>query len=148
VAEGMNQRDVAAQLHVSQSAVSRIVRRYRKTNQHQALRKGKCGRKLSLSPKSIRLVARESIRNPHATARQIQMAVGGTVSDVSIDTVRRVLNSAGRQALRPVKSPSWTPAQMRVRLQWLKKYRQWTVDHWKKVRKLFTQLLKKIENKC
>jgi hypothetical protein len=104
------------------------------------MRHGKCGRKPLLSVKMQGYLARESRKNPRATARQIQKAVGGASAEASINTVKRALVRSGRLAYRPVKSPSWTENQMKTRLKWALKYRNWTVHQWKKVRKSYSQM--------
>jgi hypothetical protein len=139
VNDGMTQRAISAQLHLSQSAVARAVIRYKKTGKFAALRHGRCGRRLSLSVRTTRLLARASVQNPRASAREVQTTVGGNASNVSLSTVRRSLVRSGRLAFRPVKSPAWTNAQMLTRLQWVRKYRGWSVDHWKKVGNLFPE---------
>jgi transposase len=145
--EGLTQREIAVHLNVTQSVVARTVLHYKKTGHWQTIRKGKCGWKQSLSPHLARIVARESLKNPRATARQIRQAVGGSVTAVSLDTLRRSLNRSGRKAFRPVKSPSWTPSQMRVRLLWARRYSKWSAQQWQKVRKLVVALLEKINTK-
>jgi transposase len=139
VNDGMTQRAISAQLHLSQSAVARAVIRYKKTGKFTALRPGRCGRKLSLSVRTARLLARASVYNPRASAREVQTTVGGNANNVSLSTVRRSLVRSGRLAIRPVKSPAWTPAQMLARLQWARKYSGWSVDRWKKVRNRFQE---------
>jgi transposase len=132
---GFTQGVVAEQLEITQSAVKRICQRYKRTGSIDALRKGRCGRKSKISPHCARLLSRESLRNPKATARQVQAAVGDSANTVSVRTIQRSLIRSGLQTFRPVKSPSWTPAQMTARLEWAKKCRRWSVEKWKKVRR-------------
>ena len=134
---GLTQRQIASELNLAQSTVSSIILRFRRTGQATQNRKGKCGRKKLLTPRDERSIARASQANPRATAREIREAVGETIQHVSVETVKRTLRSAGRFSYRPVKSPSLSPAQMRVRLLWCRQYEHWTVDMWKKVSNLF-----------
>jgi transposase len=92
------------------------------------------------------MLARESVRHPGSSARQIQVAVGGPVSAVSISTIKRSLIRRGQVAYRPTKSPCFTAEKMRVRLQWCKIHRTWTVEDWKKVRKENEGLIVKKNN--
>ena len=76
----------------------------------------------------IRVIYRESVRNPQPAAAEIKTLVSGSVPDVSIATMKRELRRCGRFSFRPVKSPSLTPSQMRVRLLWARQRKDWTVD--------------------
>ena len=90
-----------------------------------------------MSLKTASNLARESQKNPRASARQIQITVADGVAAVSINTIKRALVRSGRLAIRPVKSPSWTEKQMKFRLEWALKYRNWSVDQWKHVSHVF-----------
>ena len=149
VSKGLTQRRIAEQLHLSQSAVARTVLRYKKAGQHQSLRYGRCGRKPLLSGKTMRYLTRESCINPRASARQIQRAVGGEAAKVSLSTIKRTLILCGRLAFRPVKSPSWTPEQMKVMLEWALKHQKWSAGRWKQVRELFHRCSEDLNlNRC
>jgi transposase len=132
---GMTQRFIAEQLNITQSAVKRVILRFKRTGSIDTLRKGRCGRKLKVSSQCARLLSRESLRHPKATAKQIQTAVGGAASTISVRTIQRSLCRSGLQSFRPVKSPSCTPSQMTTRLKWAKKCCNWSVAKWKKVRR-------------
>lgn len=132
---GLSQRRIAQDLEMPQSTVSSIIQRFRRTGKAIQDRHGKCGRKKVLTVRDERLISRASQQNPRATAKEIQRSVGGRVATVSVDTVKRALRSAGKISYRPVKSPSLSPSQMRVRFQWAKAHEKWTMDMWKKVRK-------------
>jgi transposase len=77
---------------------------------------------------------KKSVDNPHMTAREIRVSVGGSVAQVSINTVKRSLIRQGRFAYRPRKSPSLSTAQRNVRLRWCQQHRDWSAEQWKKVR--------------
>ena len=131
--EGLSQRQVSRDLNLSQSTVFTIISRYRKTGNASPNRMGKCGWKKTLSPRNLRVLHRTSIQNPRATARDIKSAAGDEIPEVSVSTVKRGLREMGCVSYRPVKSPSLTPAQMRVKLAWAKSRENWTVDMWRKV---------------
>lgn len=133
VEAGLTQRTIANQLNISQSAVSRIINRYRRTGQFTPFRPSTSGRRPSLSARSARLLARQSVANPQFTARQIQRAVGGESSQVSTRTVQRYLVRQGRISYRPVKSPNWNASQRSVRLKWARDHSSWTKEQWKQV---------------
>ena len=131
--DGLTQMSIANQLHVNQSIVSRIISRYKQTGGIGVTRKGICGRKRMLSHRTDRLIGRASLSNPKATAADIQKSVRGEAISVSLSTVKRSLRRSGGVSYRPIKSPSWTLSQMRVRLKWAMKHRYWTINDWKKV---------------
>ena len=131
--EGLSQRQLANNLNLAQSTVSTIIQRHKRTGNSTQNRIGRCGRKKILSVRDSRLIRRESLKNPRATAMQLRSAVGGRVANVSVSTVRRELRRSGLVSYRPVKSPSLSAAQMRVRLEWCRLREHWTVDMWKKV---------------
>jgi hypothetical protein len=68
--------------------------------------------------------------NPSASARAVAAAVGCDALCVSTRTVQRTLNRCGLLPFRPKKSPSLTPAQSKVRLQWARSYQHWTEADW------------------
>lgn len=131
--EGKTQMDISKLVKVNQSTVSRIIRRFTTTGNAGPTRTGKCGRKRLLSSRTDRLLARQSVINPKATAADIQASSGGEALNVSLSTIKRSLRRSGRLAFRPVKSPSWTLAQMRVRLHWAQEQQFKSVGEWKKV---------------
>jgi transposase len=130
---GMSQRAIAKELNVSQSAVARVMKRYNKTGELKVQRQGKCGRKRKLSARTVRMLSRKSAENPRSTARELQASVCGELATVSLSTVKRSLARSGIVSHRPVKSPSWTSDQMKVRFQWAKAHQNWSVQQWEKV---------------
>ena len=127
--QGLTQSEIAQQLNLCQSTVSRLIARYKSSGTLTPLRKGKCGRKRLLSARTDRLLARASKKNPRATAADIQKTVGGDANMVSLCTIKR----SDRLAYRPNQSPHWKPSQMRVRLQWCLEHRYMSIEDWKNV---------------
>jgi transposase len=117
-AEGNSCRQIASMLQIPKSSVNNIVRRYSRCGFSNVIRIGRCGRPRKVSIRDERAIARQSVKNPLATARQIRGSVGGQVSTLSISTVNRALKRQGRKAYRPSKSPSLNYSQRMVRLQW------------------------------
>ncbi len=87
--QGLTQSEIAQQLNLCQSTVSRLIARYKSSGTLTPLRKGKCGRKRLLSARTDRLLARASKKNPRATAADIQKTVGGDANMVSLCTIKR-----------------------------------------------------------
>jgi len=73
------------------------------------------------------------VKAPWKTSREFHsdQAVSGVITYPS--TVRKRLLNAGRIARKPRKKQLLTPAMMRKRLQWAKKYKDWGAELWKRV---------------
>ena len=127
-------RSTAEAVNMPTSTVGGIVKRFRNNGQTSANRVGRCGRKRKLSPCTVRKLGRASQANPQASARDIQETVGGSALNVHVNTVKRSLRSSGRLTYRPVKAPSLSAKQCRVRLQWCRQYKDWTQEQWLRVR--------------
>lgn len=130
---GLKQKDICQHLNLKKSAVSKLLKQYKTTGSVLPQRKGRCGKKQLLSEREISLLRRESIKNPQATAREIQAAVGGQLSSLSVRSIRRYLRRCGRFSYRPRYSQSLNRSQRSVRYRWAKEKAQWTTDDWKKV---------------
>jgi transposase len=115
------------------STVGDIIRRHQQQGKVDLLRKGRCGRKPALEERDIRAICRTSLVNPQMTAREIQAEVGGRVSNVSIDTVKRTLRRYGRISYRPAACPLLSTTNKAVRLRWCREHSYWTTDQWRKV---------------
>jgi transposase len=126
-------RQIATTMGLPKSTVSNILRQYQQHGIIGTKRAGKCGRKRSLTKRDERALARASQVNPRGTARQLRASVGGSVTSVSVSTIKRSLQRLGRLAFRPSKSPSFTCAQRQKRLQWCRAHAHWNSDMWKKV---------------
>ena len=146
--EGLSQYEIGNNLNLARTTVSTIIRRHKETGNASQNRFGRSGRKKCLTEHESRLIRRESLKNPRATASQIRPAVGGRVDDVSISTVRRELRRSGLVSYRPVKSPSLSAVQMRDRLAWCRLRQDWTVDMWKKVIIKFHPFLRPLKRIC
>ena len=116
--EGDSQREIAQRLSISQSAVSRLIKRSKKTGASIPSRKIASGRRNSLSMREIRRLKMESSAHPEWSAAQIQATVGGNCAKLSLRTMQRYLIKAGCLPYRPVKSPALTRKQMRCRYLW------------------------------
>ena len=95
-----------------------------------ATKRSNCGgHNRRLSDRTERLLIRASRRNPRATSRQLAQSVGGSAMEVNTCTIRRSLMRNGIVTC-PLKSPSLSPQQCHVRLQWCLKHQHWNVSDW------------------
>ena len=143
---GKRSREIGQMLSVSKSVVNNILKRYRNTGSVDPTRVGKCGRPRLLSDRDERMLARASVANPTFNARDLRACVGGSVAQVSVNTIKRALRRKGRFAYRPSKSSDLIPVKRAGRLKWCRKYRHFTVDQWRKVRRFIVFLVSCIHN--
>lgn len=131
--KGLPVRAIGQRLNVPKSTVQNIIQRQITQGSTLTRYRGRCGRPRRLSKRDERALARASVTNPLATARQLQASIGGNVATVSLPTVKRALRRQGRISYRPRKSPSLNARQRLARLQWCRQYVNWTEEDWKKV---------------
>lgn len=133
--QGLSQRAVAAQLHLSQSAVSRIHRRFQETGAFN--RRPKLNHPRSTTERDDRFIVLSSLRNRHLTAVDVQQhltRVRGVA--VSARTVRRRLRASNLTPKRPATGPKLTANHRRARLQFAREHLDWNDAQWQSV--LFT----------
>jgi len=131
--EGMKQKDICSQLNLNKSTVSKLIKKYKLSGSISSNRKGRCGRKLALSMRERRKIRKECIKNPMATARELQLAVGGATSSLTVRSIRNYLRRAGRYTYRLFNCPSLTQKQCRARKDWAKSKAGWTKKDWEAV---------------
>lgn len=131
--QGVSARRISSIVNVPWSTVKDLIKRYKETGAISTTRKGNCGRKRKLGPRTERLLARYSVRNPRATARELQAEIGGQAVSVHVNTVKRSLRRSGRNAYAPRVSPSLNKAQRCTRLCWGRQHRGWTEQQWRQV---------------
>lgn len=129
----MTVRDIASAVGVGKSSVSRILTTFQESGSLSPKRRAKCGRKRKTTPRTDKILIRNSKINPRKTSSDLKRDLLATGFDVSSSTVRRRLLEAGRKARRPTKKQFLTTKMMKKRLAWAKKYKSWTADDWKKV---------------
>ena len=120
-------------LNISHCTVGRIIQRQQEMGLTAVIRRGRYGRHRSPSIQTVRVLARAAIRNPRATARQIQAEVGGPALETHRLTIQRSLIRSGLAAYRPVAAPAVTGPRMATRLNWARQHINWTVDNWRSV---------------
>jgi hypothetical protein len=81
-----------------------------------------------------RMVARMITSGKADNATQVRQQLADiTGVDVSTETVRRALKEVGLRAIAKVKKPRILPRHKRQRLDFAIRYKDWTVDDWKRV---------------
>ncbi|XP_045448223.1 uncharacterized protein LOC123656597 [Melitaea cinxia] len=112
---GHNQRQVARELNTSQSAVSRVYRRFQETGGF--VRRPQTNRLRNTSETDDRFIVSTSLRNRHLTGVDVQQELrrvrGMAVSQWAI---RRRLKKANLTPKRPARGPKLTAAHRQARL--------------------------------
>ena len=129
---GRSQMEVATELGVSQSVISRLQQRYRETGRVTERRRS--GRPLATSRADDRYIVNAALRNRMMNATQLQARlreVRGT--QVSRQTIRNRLHQRGLHARRPARVPDHTTRHRHHRLAWAEEHLRWTRDQWASV---------------
>ena len=127
---GSNSSKTALELDVSRRSVQEIMRKHRAGLGLENLKK--CGRSRKLTARQERKLARESRKNPKLTANELRIALKLS-SSVSVNTVKRSLRHANLFGRVAVKKPLLTSKQIKRRLKWCSKRRNWSQDQWERM---------------
>ena len=130
----MKYREIASQLQVSLGSVANIIKLWRSTGNVTARRFGRPPTNCVLHERTSRLVIRQSVLDPRATARQIRDRVGGEAALVSLSTIKRRLRAGGRIAYRQMPAPFLNNKRKLIRLKRGRRHRLWSKARWSKVR--------------
>jgi len=122
--EGSSVRQVAQDLKISKSTAA--------NKENMPINKG--GRPRKISDETVQFLKVGLKRGQFRTAVQAHKeAVKLLPEPVSVKTVRRRLREAGLIAKKVVKRPALLKRHVKGRLQFVKKYREWTEDDWANV---------------
>ena len=123
---------IAHRLGISQSAVSRILKRQADTA--SLSRRRGSGRRRCTSERTDKMIKRLAVVNPFTSASQIREELQELPIIPSIRTIRRrLLEKYGISSRKAAKKPLLSPKNVRDRIQFCKKYKAWTFDQWKNV---------------
>ena len=126
---GLSIREVAQKLNLGKSSVGRI-----REEHCQGVRSSKGGRPRVLSEADERYCVRKATKQRVSNAVKItKMLEDDFQIQVNSETVRRALRVAGLGSMEKPKKTLLSKANVKKRLAWCKKYRDWTVDDWKRV---------------
>ena len=133
--EGLSQRQIAAKLKVSKGAVQRTLQRFSETKSFSS--KARSGRPKATTPSEDQYIKLTCLRDRTASASKIQSQLNKErPTPVSKTTVKRRLAKCSLNGRVAVSKPLLQPQNKSKRLAWAKRYRNFTVEDWKKV--LFT----------
>uniref|UniRef100_A0A3Q1D2I3 HTH cro/C1-type domain-containing protein n=1 Tax=Amphiprion ocellaris TaxID=80972 RepID=A0A3Q1D2I3_AMPOC len=126
---GRSQSDVARELGVSQSVISRLAARHRTTG--SVGDRPRSGAPQVMDRNDDQYLRTYALRHRYATATQLQAClreVRGT--RVSRQTIRNRLHRFGLNARRPLQVTPLTPRHRCDRLQWAQDHVTWTMQQW------------------
>ena len=126
---GCSTREVSRLLGICQSTCSRIQREYAP---HVERLRG--GRPKSITPAQRRACVRAITQGGLNTAVDVRNALSEQLNVVvSTNTVRRTLHEAGLGSLEKQKKPLLTAKNIRSRLEFAQRHKDWTVHDWNRV---------------
>lgn len=143
----LRQCKIAQICGVSQSSVSKILKRFKLTGSLTTNNVGRGGRKRKTSARAVRILLVKSKKYARLTSEELRRELQHHGCSVSARTIRRRLLEFKRPARRPVKRQMLTPRMKRSRLEWAKNHRHWTTEDWKKVKLDLTVLFVKFESR-
>lgn len=131
---GVRQVDVARQLNVAQSVISRLFTRYRQRNDVSERPRGRGRITTTIQDRFVRLNAR---RRPTITARELQIMLQDVHQvQVSDQTVRNRLHEVNLHSRRPLRVQALTRGNRGARYLWAQDHVNFTCEDWANV--LFT----------
>ena len=126
---GLSTRQAAKQVGVSKSMVSKVRKR-----QLQDTETSRGGRPSLLSTNQKRLIVRKITSGEYDTATEAKMMLSEEQNiKVHVNTVRNALREVGMKGVAKQKKPLLASRHIKARLEFAHKYKDWTVDDWKRV---------------
>ena len=126
---GKKQSEISLQLKVSKQTVSKIIKNFKLRGCVVNLKRG--GRLRKTSKKTDSLIKRTSQKNPTFSGRQILNEIENL--NISSSTVLRRLRDGNLPGRRMAKKPLLSEKNRRARIEFDKKYLNWSEEDWRKV---------------
>ena len=132
IENGLKQRAVARQLHMTRGAVRRVCERYEETRSFR--RRPGTGGKRYTTDRDDRFIVSTMLRNRRLNAIQVQQQLRETRGvTISQWTVRRRLKESNMTPKTPAIGPKLTPAHRQARLRFALEHLNWTLEQWESV---------------
>jgi len=130
--EGYIELAISERLAVSKTAVHQAVVKFKHCGSYSDCKRS--GRPRKTPRRDDILIKRCVVKSPTCSATKIRAERGETGSRISRRTISRCLNDKfGLKSWKPARKPRLTPAMKLKRLQFAKKYRDWTSQRWSRV---------------
>lgn len=130
---GYSERQIAKLRKIGRTTVHKQIARKEQFGTFDSLPRS--GRPRCTDSMTDRLIKREAVKNPFATAKSIANALhNDSFRTPGVHTVRRILSHKyGMKSHRPAKKPKLTSNQKAKRLRFCRAVESWTVDDWSRV---------------
>lgn len=138
----LSQRQIATKTGVSKTSVANVIQKLKTDKTLTSKRTGHCGRKRIMTPRGIRKLTQIIKNNRTINNENIKTMLCEAGVTVSSRTVRRRLKELKYNSCRPARKPALTENMKKKRLAWAKKYKNFTVEDWRKVRNTLNVLNK------
>lgn len=125
----LSHSEIAAALKVSKSTVTRVLAKNQKIGTPRARRPGRTSRVTSAA--TDRLIHRMVVANPTLSSTAIAAQLPTPVSSRTVR--RRLFKDFNLRSRRPAKKAKLSAKNVRDRLTFCRKYKNWTAEDWKKV---------------
>ena len=130
--EGYSERNIAAKMGCSKTAVHSAIKKFETEGVFSDFKK--TGRPRKTSKRDDNLMKLIVKRSPTSSCKKIQANLLRKGCKVSLSTVsRRLSKEFDLKSYKPAKKPKLTSAMKKKRLDFARRYQNWTVDDWKKV---------------
>ena len=130
--QGVSQRQIAAQLHCSHTAVQKVVRKYRSTGSVEDLPKS--GRPQVLTAREKRIAVNLSKKDRFRPATSIRDDLETNYgTSVSVATIKRTLVNAGMHGRIARRKPYLSRVNRKRRLRFALQHKNWSVEDWSQI---------------
>lgn len=129
----LSQYEIAEKIGVSRSSVKNIKKKIDSGMSLSPKRKGACGRRRITTPRTDRKIRDICLENRKMPINALVNKVNDAGIIVKKRTLQRRLVENSLMARRPARKPKLTSAMMSKRLDWARKYKDFTVEDWKRV---------------
>lgn len=129
---GHSNRQIAAELLISYGGVHRCISRIRDCSVPEYRSRKRSGRPKVTSPTTDNAIIIMAKKSPRSSSAKIQAQLP-VEARVSRRTIRRRLFDSGLKSRRPAKKPLLSLKNIRDRIAFCRKYRNWSADDWENV---------------
>ena len=129
--QGQSYTAIAAMFNMSRTAVINLVKKQRESG--SVLDRSKSGRRRATTVRQDRHIVRASMRNRRLTAVDLQQQLAASGTCITARTVRNRLREVGLHGRIAAKKPLLSKTNKKKRMEFAKRYRNWTADDWKGV---------------
>ena len=128
---GMKVKDIATSVGVTHSCVVKTLQRISETDGYLSRRRS--GRPRCTSTRDDRLIRRFVVANPFSTASEVSAEIFPNQSPSLCTIRRRLSNEMGLKSYKAARKPKLTPKNIKDRISFCKKFKDWGLDQWSRV---------------